>query len=181
MTRYSPCSLMTRLKPQDVVLALKLAARGSASWTQPELARELHISSSEVNHGLRRLAACQLFNATERRVMRGNLREFLLFGLRYVFPAELGLIGSGMPTAFSARLLADKLRVNDDDAVVWKTRGPGRRTRGRTIEPLYPSAPMAAAEDPVLHEYLALVDALRVGRARERSLAAEELTQRLEA
>jgi len=34
-------------------------------------------------------------------------------------------------------------------------------------------------KDPRLHELLALVDALRVGRAREKSLAAEELERRL--
>ncbi len=47
-----------RLKPQDIVVALKLVARGADEWTQPELARSLHLSASEVNHGLKRLAAC---------------------------------------------------------------------------------------------------------------------------
>ena len=49
------------------------------------------------------------------------------------------------------------------------------------IDPLYPSVPAAAAEDPRLHELLALADALRVGRARERSMARTELTKRLAA
>jgi hypothetical protein len=52
---------------------------------------------------------------------------------------------------------------------------------GRAVAPLYRSAPLAAAEDPRLHELLALVDALRVGRARERTLAREELDRRLAA
>jgi predicted transcriptional regulator len=55
-----------RLKPQDIVVALKLVAQGNAEWTQPELARSLHISASEVNHGLKRLAACHLFNVRAR-------------------------------------------------------------------------------------------------------------------
>ena len=52
-------------------------------------------------------------------------------------------------------------------------------TTGTSLEPLHPSAPRAARSSPELHELLALVDALRVGRARERALAARELHTRL--
>jgi hypothetical protein len=161
------------------VLALKLVAQGNAEWTQPQLARSLHISAGEINHGLKRLAACHLFNARERRVVRAGLREFLVAGLRYVFPTQLGLFGEGMPTAFSVGLLAEKLRLGDEDGVVWQTPGRAGKARGRVIDPLYRTAPLAAEEDPVLHEYLALADTLRVGRARERAMAAEELARRL--
>jgi len=107
-----------RLKPQDVVVALKLAAGGLPVWTQPELARSLHLSVSEVNHGLKRLAACHLFNSRERRIVRASLQEFLVSGLRYVFPAQLGLFGEGMPTSVGASSLSAKLRLGEDDQVV---------------------------------------------------------------
>jgi hypothetical protein len=168
-----------RLKPQDVVLALKLVAQGAAEWTQPQLAHSLHLSAGEVNHGLKRLAACHLFNVRERRVIHLSLREFLVAGLRYVFPTQLGLFGQGMPTAFSVGALAGKLRLGDEDGVVWAMTGKAASARGRVIDPLYRTAPLAAKEDPILHEYLALADALRVGRARERALAADELSRRL--
>jgi hypothetical protein len=169
----------SNLKPQDVMLALKLVAVGAEPWTQPGLAKALHMSAAEVNHGLKRLAACQLYLPSERRVMRANLRELLTFGLRYVFPAQLGGEASGMPTAHSAAPLASKLHVDARDAFVWATPTKKRAVRGRSVEPLYRSAPLAAAEDPRLHELLALTDALRVGRARERNLAREELDRRL--
>ena len=168
-----------RLKPQDVVLALKLVAQGTSAWTQPQLARSLHLSAGEVNHGLKRLAACHLFNPRERRVVRASLQEFLLSGLRYVFPAQLGLFGEGMPTAFSVGPVSEQLRLGDEDVVVWPTTGNAVRARGRLMDPLYRTAPLAAEEDPVLHEYLALADTMRVGRARERALARDELTRRL--
>lgn len=128
---------------------------------------------------MKRLAACHLFNVRERRIIRASLREFLVAGLRYVFPTQLGLFGKGMPTAFSVGPLAEKLRLGEDDGVVWQMTGKAARARGRVIDPLYPTAPLAAQEDPVLHEYLALADALRIGRARERALASEELARRL--
>lgn len=169
-----------RLKPQDVVVALKLVARAGAPWTQPELARSLHLSASEVNHGLKRLAACHLYNPRERRVVRASLQEFLVSGLRYVFPAQLGLFGEGMPTSVSGSpALSAKLMLDDDDRVVWPSEDRTRRVRGRVLAPLFRNVPIAAADDPALHEYLALVDALRVGRARERALAKEELIRRL--
>ncbi len=174
-----------RLKPQDVVVALKLVALSGAvasPWTQPELARALHLSASEVNHGLKRLAACHLFNPRERRVIRSGLQEFLVSGLRYVFPAQLGLFGEGMPTSLGASVLAERLRLGDDDQVVWPLApgaGNGAHVRGRLLTPLYRSVPLAAADDPVLHEYLALADALRIGRARERAMAKDELVKRL--
>jgi hypothetical protein len=49
------------------------------------------------------------------------------------------------------------------------------KLRGHSIVPLYPSVPEAATKDPKLHELLALVDALRVGKAREREIAICEL------
>ncbi len=89
------------------------------------------------------------------------------------------MFGEGMVTAHSAHPLADKLRLGAEDGVVWRMRDPRFRAKGHVIEPLYKTAPQAAADDPALHELLALADALRIGRARERALAADELATRL--
>ena len=51
--------------------------------------------------------------------------------------------------------------------------------KGQSIEPLYAGAPAAASEDPVLYEMLALINALRVGQARERILAVDALKKRV--
>ncbi len=47
------------------------------------------------------------------------------------------------------------------------------------LKPIYETVPAAAQRDPSLHEMLALVDALRIGRARERAMAEKELARRL--
>jgi len=51
--------------------------------------------------------------------------------------------------------------------------------RGHGIAPLYPSVIQAVKVDSKLHEALALIDALRVGRAREKKLAVELLNERI--
>ncbi len=163
------------LKPQDIFIALKLVAR-PGPWQMRPLGQSLRLSASEVSHGLKRLKASKLFNASEWRVIRPTLFEFIAFGLPYAFPAQLGSPDTGMPTAFSASPLVERL-VGGDVVAIWKSKHG--KVRGRTVEPLWRGAPDAAAEDAVLHEYLALVDALRVGRARERALAKDELKRRL--
>ena len=52
---------------------------------------------------------------------------------------------------------------------------PNGSVRGVGVEPLHPSVPFAAMQDAKLYEMLALFDALRVGKARERSMALERL------
>jgi hypothetical protein len=72
--------------------------------------------------------------------------------------------------------LSDRISF-DDLPPVWAD--PDGKVKGLSIEPLYSSVPSAAKIDAGLYELLALVDALRIGRARERKLAEEELTRRL--
>jgi hypothetical protein len=52
----------------------------------------------------------------------------------------------------------------------------GRSVRGIEFSAPYKHAPQSALRDPKLCELLALVDAIREGRARERKIAIRELT-----
>jgi hypothetical protein len=111
-----------------------------------------------------------------KAVMKMALLEFLQYGLRYVFPIKPGAVVRGVPTSHSAKPLSDE--IQSSEAYVWPY-GKGT-VRGHSILPLYPSVPEAALKDEKLHELLALADALRVGRAREKELAVKELKKRLE-
>ena len=66
---------------------------------------------------------------------------------------------------------AEELTAAPGEAPVWAH--PAGSAKGPTLSPLYRTAPQAALADPALHRLLALLDALRTGRARERALAAE--------
>lgn len=68
-------------------------------------------------------------------------------------------------------------RTFADPPLVWPH--PDGEVRGEGFEPLYPSAVDAARRDGKLYECLALVDALRIGRAREKALAIDLLAKRL--
>jgi len=108
--------------------------------------------------------------------MKSALLEFLVHGLKYVFPVSPGAMTSGIPTAHSAPPLNKRI-VSSEDVYVWPCAEGSKR--GQTIKPLYETVPAAAQKDPKLYELLALADALCVGRAREWLLASKELEKRM--
>ncbi len=167
------------LKPQDVLVLLKMAASKDRSWRLVDLAQELGLSLSEVSMALERAKRARLIDSSKKNIIWPSLLEFVLHGLKYVYPAEPGALCRGVPTAHSAPPLSKKIVSEADEQYVWPS-GHGT-VRGQAIEPLYDSVPLAASKDPELYILLALVDALRVGRARERQIAGEELKRRLHA
>ena len=160
------------LRPQDIFVVLKLAICGQL-WTYDYVAHELGLSSSVVHRSVERVAKAGLFNLGRREVNRPALLEFLIHGVRYAFPAEWGGEARGIPTAWAAAPLSAGLFHSGNNPPVWPA--PHGKTLGIALEPLDPRVPDAVIRDQLLGELLALVDAIRIGGARERSLAAKEL------
>jgi hypothetical protein len=164
------------LKSQDMVVLLKLVG-ASAGWTFGSLAQALGMSASEVHAAVGRAKTCGLYNEHARAPHRKALLEFLVHGIRYVFPGERGGVTRGLPTAHAAPPLKALLQADGELPPVWPD--PEGTVRGEALQPLYRSVPAAARRDPALYELLALVDAVRAGRPRERKLAVTELETRL--
>lgn len=163
------------MKPQDLVLLLKIISQKNDQWNQLPIAESLEMSQSEVSESVARSKYAGLLDPSGKKVMRLALMEFLEHGLQYVFPQKPGPVTKGIPTAHSMEPLVQEIQSNED--YVW----PSNKgtVRGHSIAPLYPSVVKAVGKDSGLHELLALVDALRVGRVRERNLAIKVLKQRI--
>ena len=101
-----------------------------------------------------------------------NLAEFALHGAKYAFPGVRLPLAVGVPTSHSAPAFAGVFAPGSSD-FVWPH--PNGTVRGVGVDPLHPSVPFAAMQDAKLYEMLALFDALRVGKARERGMALERL------
>jgi hypothetical protein len=167
------------LKPQDVLFLLKLVSLGKSHWTFNSLALELGMSPSEVHAAAKRALKARLAVKKENSIkpdMR-NLEEFLLHGIQYVFLPDRGELNRGMPTAHAAEPLAASFVKDLEPPPVWPD--PEGEVRGESFSPLYKSVPKAARNDPKLYMLLALVDAIRGGRARDREMAKKELEKRL--
>jgi len=165
------------LKPQDIFIMLKLVVRSSSEWSYPVLSHELSMSASEVHAGIKRAAAARLMDMDRKMPVKSNLLEFLIHGVKYAFPPDRGGISRGMPTGYAAQPLKDLIMQPDEPPPVWPD--AEGLVRGYEFSPLYSSVPSACRVDPNLYELLALVDAIRDGRARERKIAIKELQLRI--
>jgi hypothetical protein len=179
------------LRSQDVVVLLKMLANRDAGkrWTYADLGKELSMSASQVFRSVNRAEAARLLNAPTvppppgsddeslrvwLRPNKNNLEEFLIHGVKYAFPVERGGPTRGVPTAEAAAPLNRHFSQDFPLPPVWPYAAGS--VRGIAFSPLYKNVPEAAMRDPKLYELLALLDAIREGRAREREIAIRELT-----
>ena len=165
------------LKPQDIVIMLKLVVRNGSEWSYPVLAHELSMSASEVHAGVKRAVAAKLMDMHRKVPVKSNLLEFLIHGVKYAYPPDHGGLTRGMPTGYAAPPLRELIVQSDDPPPVWSD--PEGQVRGYEFSPLFSSVPHACKVDPKLYELLALVDAIRDGRARERKIAVNEIQSRI--
>lgn len=167
------------LRSVDVLVLLKLVARTNVPWTYSALANEVRVVPSQILKAIRRLAAARLVeHGRGARPYNPNVKEFLIHGVKYSFPAVTGTLTRGIPTAYAAPPLNSTIVDSGDPPPVWPyARG---ELRGIALEPIHRAAPEAAIADPKLYELLALMDAIRTGRAREREIAARELSVRVD-
>jgi hypothetical protein len=152
------------LLPQDVLLLTKLVSYGRQRPSIAEMASGVGLSPSQVHASIKRLERSRLIAPSSHEPRLRAVEEFLVHCVKYVFPALRGEAARGMPTAYAAPPLKEAI---------------AGEVRGLTLEPLHKAVPGAARRDRVLYELLALVDALRDGRTRERQLAERELMARL--
>ncbi|MDV3237540.1 MAG: hypothetical protein LOY58_01645 [Gammaproteobacteria bacterium] len=169
-----------QLKPQDILVLLKLIALGRVPWSYAGLAAQLAMSPSQLHAAVKRALAAQLAVREGDAIVphTRNLEEFLVHGLKYVFMPERGEMTRGMPTGYAAPPLSGHFVESGEPPPVWPDAEGD--VRGAAFAPLYGPAPRAARLDAQLYELLVLVDAIRGGRARERDFAVNELRRRLE-
>lgn len=162
---------MADLLAQDVVLAVRLLLP-PPGWTFQSLGESIGISQSQCHLSFGRLLASSLVEPGQRVTIKSNLQEFLVHGVKYAFPARLREPTIGVPTAHAAPIWEQKL-LSNDERVVWKH--PAGKTRGAELVPLYKTVPAIALKERHLYSIFAVVDSIRLGRARERDVAANLL------
>jgi hypothetical protein len=171
------------LQPVDLVVALKLCCHADGlPVSRAESAVSLGISRRRFDDALARLVASRLASAESLRPRAHSLMEFLCAGVPYWLPAEVGAIARGMPAATSGPGLEGLGPIQLAEVGEWVWPGapaPFDRHVGKALQPIDPIVPTAAARDQRLYELLSLLDALRIGRVRERDAARAGLSRRL--
>lgn len=146
-------------------------------WSYESLAKSLGIGSSSVFEGIKRAVHSRLVDSGAKKPRKKALAEFLIHGLKYAFPPERGSLVWGIPTGYAAAPLNQIIVQTSDIPPVWPSKVG--HARGYSFLPLDKCAVTAAENDKSLYELLALVDAIRGGRARESAIAASLLQDSL--
>ena len=161
------------LRPHDVAVALELALRPEENFVP--LAEAVGLSVSEAHGAVKRLTQARLLSQSSRRVMSSGLLDFIVSGIPHSFPATIGAETRGVPTAASGPVLAREF----PSAVRYVWPSAGGKGRGQSLTPLYPKATFIPVRHEDLYGLLTLVDAVRVGQARERKRAKEIFQEQL--
>jgi hypothetical protein len=156
--------------PFDVVLGLRLLR---SAGTIAQLAEELGVAPSQIHGALTRLRFAGLLRPDGRSINARALSEFVLFGVRYAFPAARRELALGIPTAYSAAELA--AQVDAIDVLVWPAPNAKGAVRGFSLTPLYPRAIVLPERSPETYRLVTFVDALRIGDPPVRAIARDHL------
>ncbi len=153
-----------QLRPQDVLVACKLHVMGQVDWTFVSLAKELHMSPSEVHNsvGRGRLAGVLSHHRDKPTVVRPKLLSLIGISVADIFVAERGAMASGILTSTSAPCLAGAFFKKAGISMVWPCEGGKGLVSGESLQPIYESVPEACQEDSRLYRLMALLDVVRV-------------------
>ncbi len=164
-----------KLKPQDILVLVKIFLIGNDSWKIEDIARSTGISKSEVHGAIKRLEAAKLLDSFSRRPIKAAMEEYLIHGLKYSFPVRAGSMERGIPAAHSAPPMSK--HIESAELYVWPYESGDKR--GLSVKPLYRTVPEAALKDNEVYEFMSLLDSLRMGHAREVKLASDEIVKRI--
>lgn len=160
------------MRPQDIVILFKLISSKDREINKKQIARELGISASEISEALERCRIAKLIDESKSKVNSLALEEFLVHGLKYVYPAIPQTKIRGVATAVSAPLFKNDITQGEEKYVWPDSKG---EIRGFGITPLYHTVPFAVKSDPELYDLLAIADVFRIGRVREVEIANQKL------
>lgn len=186
------------MKSQDIVILLKLVSlneqekfqeiskiRNLPNHEDPYSVRGLEFSlgiskteiSASINRSISSGLAIKEHKSGRPKPNRRDLYNFIINGLKFVFPVQPGSITRGVATAFAAPMLINKLISAGDYNYVWPY-AEGKEM-GQAVKPLFRTVPEASKNDDLLYEYLALIDAMRLGNQREAGLARNLIEEKL--
>lgn len=165
------------LRALDIVVGIKLICQPGLG--QVKTATQLGLHQSQVSNSIKLLLDRQLFWGSKKKLEPNFYAwEELLPILKYFYPANMGSITVGMPTSYAAPPLNTIMQAGNDPVPVWPC--GHAKTKGLRVEPLHPNIPEALIQypDQDFYEILTLVDALRIGSARDKEYGKKLLLEK---
>ena len=162
------------IRNSDIYVLAGGIAYGKPRATLRELASYLELPDHSVVQRAYQRARDAGLVEENGAINRAQVEEFLVHVSRFLAPARLGRIAAGVPAAWAAEPMAHRIRSsNNEPPPVWPS--ANGQVRGQELKPLHPSAVAAAGKHPELGHILSMIDSIRAGDVRVRTVAAEEL------
>ena len=164
------------MRPYDILIALKIVSFNSEDWRIIDIAYNIHLSPSEVYDGINRLHKAEIMHM-RKHVVKKHFVEFLIHGVKYCFPAIPGIKSRGILTAHSSEFFKKIISDYKKDTYVWPSEKGN--ASGTSIIPFHKNIPEFIQKDRFMYEYLSYIDAIRIGRKREKAYAEKQILKLL--
>jgi len=166
------------LKGQDIAILIKLLLKQQAKdkIEFKNIAYELYISQSEVTKSIKRLEKSRLltrYSDDSIELHKHELMELFVYGVKYLFSAEINIATRGMAAAYSSPHF--KKIILSEDTYVWPY--INGNTKGLALTPIYKTLPNALDRTPdeKFYAIISALDLLRLRGKRENKIAKEIL------
>lgn len=161
----------------DLLILLKLVVWPSTKWSYQQLGESVYMVASQAHKAISNSGVAGLYDNNRNRINFSALEEFLIHGVKYVFPAEIGGNVQGIATAYDALPLKGQL-MQSSEPYLWEY--AGGKLSGISLKPIHPLVPKCSLDDIKFYEIFSLLDVLRLGESvRAVNIAKKELLKRL--
>jgi len=146
------------------------------------LGSSLGISKTEVGASLRRCMDNNLLilrNISNKNnisliesdwiINKKALFEIIKYAVPYLYPPQQLGFDYGILTGFSAPVLSKELTSAGSSSIIWPSEYG--TAYGQALEPIYKTVAFASKNDNFVYNCFALIDAYRLGKAREKDIA----------
>lgn len=146
------------------------------------LGSSLGISKTEISASLRRCLDNNLLllinNSSQSslslidlnwQVNKKAVFELIKYAIPYFYPPKQLGWDIGIPTGFAAPILADEVTSAGNSKFIWPSEHGN--TYGQSLEPIYKTVAIASYNDKFIYNCFSLIDAYRLGKAREKDIA----------
>ncbi|MBF0446138.1 MAG: hypothetical protein HQL68_11170 [Magnetococcales bacterium] len=167
------------MKPQDISVLCMLIHFGQEKWNFDKLSEAVCLSRGESHKSIKRLIEAQLYNDIAKKPIFQNAEELFVHGVKYLIPKKVMSVERGIRTAHSHLVFEDDFSGTNEKYIWPYFKG---KDRGIAIEPISKNVVEAALKigldrQNIFYTLLALIDAIRLGKARERKLGREYLKE----
>lgn len=185
---YPPNSRIGRFEEDDKYQEDDVDLRFYEMFSVRSLGASLGISKTEVSASLRRCSESNLLFLINNhgvislanlnwKVNKKAIFNLIKHAVPYLYPPKLLGFDIGIPTGFSGPALSEEVTSAGNSKIIWSSEYG--EAYGQVLEPIYKTIAFASYQDEFVYNCFSLIDAYRLGKAREKDIAINLLEKKI--